>query len=88
MFSYGAKMPRVNWATQLASINLPLPPTKEQKKIANYLKERNSGISNLKTNLKTQISTLEQYRKSLIHECVTGKRRITKKDLKEVQPNV
>ena len=26
MLAYGAKMPRVNWPTQLAQFNLPLPP--------------------------------------------------------------
>jgi type I restriction enzyme S subunit len=32
-----------------------------------------------------QIDTLTAYRKSLIHECVTGQRRITDADLAKVE---
>jgi type I restriction enzyme S subunit len=35
--AYGAKMPRVSWATQLSQFNIPLPPLTEQKLIAAYL---------------------------------------------------
>ncbi len=35
--SYGAKMPRVNWNTQLASFEIPLPPNEEQKAICGFL---------------------------------------------------
>ena len=31
---------------------------------------------------RAQINTLTSYRKSLIHECVTGQRRVTEADLK------
>jgi len=31
--------------------------------------------------IEAQIATLVAYRKSLIHECVTGQRRITEEDL-------
>jgi type I restriction enzyme S subunit len=34
MLAYGAKMPRVNWPTQLAQFNLPLPLLPEQQRIA------------------------------------------------------
>ena len=70
-------MPRVNWPTQLATINIPIPPKTEQLQISNYIKAKTEEVMRLQTNIKNQISTLEQYRKSLIHECVTGKRRIT-----------
>jgi len=33
------------------------------------------------TNIEAQITTLTAYRKSLIHECVTGQRRITEEDV-------
>lgn len=62
---------------------LPLPPTKEQHKICEYLDEKNTDFKKLKENIETQIMTLQQYRKSLIHECVTGKRRVTEDDLKD-----
>jgi len=35
--------------------------------------------------LRQQIDTLTAFRKSLIHECVTGQRRITEEDLKRVK---
>lgn len=76
MMAYGAKMPRVNWPTQLAKINMPLPPKEEQHRIADYIDAKCAEIGNLRKNITDQISTLENYRKSLIHECVTGKRRI------------
>jgi len=55
---------------------IPLPPREEQSKIAYFLNGKISEIQNIKKNIQNQISTLNQYRKSLIHECVTGKRRI------------
>lgn len=81
MSAYGAKMPRVNWPTQLAKINMPLPPKEEQHYIADYLDVKCTEIDSLRKNITDQISTLEQYRKSLIHECVTGKRRIGADDI-------
>ena len=35
--------------------------------------------------IETQIATLTAYRKSLIHECVTGQRRVTESDLNRVK---
>ena len=59
----------------------PFPPLKEQSAIAEYLdaKERESHL--ISNTIETQIATLTAYRKSLIHECVTGQRRITEADL-------
>jgi type I restriction enzyme S subunit len=37
------------------------------------------------TGIENQITTLTAYRKSLIHECVTGQRRITEADLNHVK---
>lgn len=88
MLAYGAKMPRVNWPTQLAKINMPLPPKEEQHCIVDYLDAKCAEIDSLRKNISDQISTLENYRKSLIHECVTGKRRITEAHLKEIEAHV
>ena len=70
--------------TQLAKIPLLIAPISEQIVIAEYLDARITEIKMLKDNLNTQIKALNQYRKSLIHECVTGKRRITDDDLKQI----
>ena len=59
----------------------PFPPLKEQSAIAEYLdaKERESHL--ISNTIESQIATLTAYRKSLIHECVTGQRRVTEADL-------
>jgi len=62
-----------------------LPPLREQDEIASFLDAKTSGILELEINLHDQVKALEQYRKSLIHECVTGKRRITENDLKQIE---
>ncbi len=59
------------------------PPLSEQVCISSHLKQKTTQIEKLKKNIVKQIETLELYRRSIIHECVTGKRRITEKDLKE-----
>ncbi|NWH04034.1 restriction endonuclease subunit S [Desulfobacter latus] len=68
----------------LAYTEIYLPEIKEQIKIANYLDQKIFQIEKLKKNITQQIETLELYRKSIIHECVTGKRRVTEDDLKEL----
>lgn len=48
-----------------------LPSTMEQKRIADFLDKKCSEIDSLTEDIKTQIETLEQYKKSLITETVT-----------------
>jgi len=62
-----------------------LPLIGEQKQIVEYLDSKIDMLHVLQENLSNQISALEQYRKSLIHECVTGKRRIIEEDMRVVQ---
>ncbi len=68
---------------KIGSLYSVFPPKSEQIKIACHLDKKISQIEKLKKNIVKQIETLELYRKSIIHECVTGKRRITQNDLKE-----
>jgi type I restriction enzyme, S subunit len=60
---------------------VPFPPKEEQVQIAQYLDIRIGEIRTAKTILNSQIDTLVTYRKSLIHECVTGQRRISETDV-------
>jgi type I restriction enzyme S subunit len=83
--AYGAKMPRVNWETQLASFNLPLPPAEEQETICSFLDAKLGELKSIVESIEAQITTLTDYRKSLIHECVIGKRRIAEADLNHVK---
>jgi len=55
---------------------LPLPNIEEQKTIADYLDKACTNIDKTKETIAKQIKTLTQYRQSLIHECVTGKKRV------------
>jgi type I restriction enzyme S subunit len=73
----------LNTAT-VGQIFIPVPSLKEQAQIVKNLDQKCGEINELKKNIENQIDTLEKYRNSLIHECVTGKRRITEKDLKEL----
>ncbi|OGW33028.1 MAG: hypothetical protein A2X58_10435 [Nitrospirae bacterium GWC2_56_14] len=60
------------------------PPKKEQEEIAEYLDAKEKDVLAVKETLNQQISTLLAYRKSLIHECVTGQKRITEADVKHL----
>ena len=64
---------------------IPLPPLPEQRAICDFVERKNSDYSNLSTQIQRQIETLLAYRKSLIHECVTGQRRISEADVNRVQ---
>lgn|GEM_PF-2128026 len=69
-------------------LRIPVPPYEEQIRISSWLK--NSIVKNeeLVSILRKQIATLTAYRKSLIHECVTGQRRISEDDVKRVTERV
>lgn len=54
---------------------IAFPPIDEQIEITNYLNARCSSIENLIEKKKQLLSELESYKKSLIYEYVTGKKR-------------
>lgn len=56
---------------------LPIPPLPEQQKIADYLDRKCAEIDNVISEKKQQLETLEEYKKSLIFEYVTGKKEVT-----------
>lgn len=58
---------------QVPLIDIPL---KEQYKIADYLDSKCSEIDALLQNYEDQIATLEEYKKSIIYEYVTGKKEV------------
>jgi type I restriction enzyme S subunit len=63
----------------------PVPPLKEQAAIAEYLDAKEHESHLISSTIESQIATLTAYRKSLIHECVTGQRRVTEADIKRVE---
>ena len=71
LLAYGAKMPRVNWPTQLAQFNLPLPPLPEQNRIAAYLDASCAAIDAAVSAKRRQLDTLDALRMSIIQRAVT-----------------
>lgn len=58
------------------NFELPVPPIEEQQAIADYLNKKCSEIDTLISKKQTIVTELESYKKSLIYECVTGKREV------------
>lgn len=54
-----------------------VPPLSEQQSIANYLDQKCSEIDKLISIKQQKIEKLKDYKKSLIFECVTGKRKVS-----------
>ena len=81
LYVTGAAQPKLT-KENLGRYKIIVPPEEEQNVIAEYLDVKVQEFEKLEENIKDQISTLQQYRKSLIHECVTGKRRITDADVR------
>jgi type I restriction enzyme S subunit len=71
--------------TKVGEFPIPLPPLAEQEAICIYLDEKLAELKRLVVGIESQIATLIAYRKSLIHECVTGQRRITEADVTAAQ---
>lgn len=72
-------------STELKRLRVVIPPIDEQKEVCREIERRTKEVNAVKTVISSQIATLTAYRKSLIHECVTGKRRITEGDMQRVQ---
>lgn len=75
--------PNINYI-QIGGNYIPLPPVPEQELIVNHIEQRLQGIKMIRLSLESQIATLTAYRQSLIHECVTGQRRVTEADVRRV----
>ena len=61
---------------QFGAILAPVPPIEEQQQIADYLDKKCKEIEGVIADKQSQIETLESYKKSLIYECVTGKKEV------------
>lgn len=61
---------------KFACLPVLIPTTEEQQQIADHLDQETQRLDQLKANLNQQINVLTDYKKSLIYECVTGKKRI------------
>lgn len=67
------------WRLQTSSFmnfKVPVPPTNEQKEIADYLDNKVAEIDSIIAAKQEQLATLADYKKSLIFEYVTGKKEV------------
>ena len=69
----------------LGLIRIPAPSIETQCEVVASLNTAEEQRSKLFSNIESQIATLIDYRKSLIHECVTGQRRISETDVAKVE---
>ena len=71
-------------STRYCRLMIPLPPVTEQHAICEHVAAKVGELKGVFSTIEAQIATLIAYRKSLIHECVTGQRRIAEADLNRV----
>lgn len=71
----GSGQPNLN-AGLISSFIIPLPPKEEQQPIIDYLDLKCSQIDKLIALKQQKIEKLQQYKKSLIYEYVTGKKEV------------
>ncbi|MDE6834219.1 MAG: restriction endonuclease subunit S, partial [Ruminococcus sp.] len=58
------------------NIYITLPPAEEQEEISAFLDKKCENIDNIISAKKQQLQIMEDYKKSLVYECVTGKRKV------------
>ena len=72
-------------STRYCRLLIPLPPLREQHAICEHLDSRLAELKGVVATIEHQIETLTAYRKSLIHEYVTGQRRVPEADVKRAE---
>ena len=70
-----ATIPNIG-ANKYNDYELPIPPLAEQNTIVDYLDEKCAAIDGIIADKETLIADMEAYKKSLIFETVTGKRKV------------
>ena len=78
-YKYGRGIMMMRWrtySTEFKQISIPLPPLSEQQTIASYLDEKTSQIDSLIAIKQEKITELKDYKKSIIYEYVTGKKKV------------
>lgn len=76
MSTYGTKMPRAN-INFINNLTIPLPPATEQKNIVECIMKKIGKINLLIGIKNSKIDKLNNYKKSLIYEYVTGKKEVS-----------
>jgi restriction endonuclease S subunit len=73
--TYGTKMPRASWDF-IRNLAITVPDDSEQQAIADYLDEECAKIDAIIKDKQAAVDTMCEYKKSLIYEYVTGKKRV------------
>ena len=73
LLSMGSAQPNIS-TKSMKTYKITLPPIHEQQAIADFLDEKCSKIDQIINRKQIFIEQLEEYKQSLIYECVTGKR--------------
>lgn len=73
--SISSAQPKFN-KTELRNIKMMQPPKEEQEQIVRYLDKKTKLIDDSIAIKQKQLETLEEYKKSLIYEYVTGKKEV------------
>ena len=82
-YSVGRGIMAMRWRTyssEFRNITVPVPSMQEQREIAEFLDKKCSIIDQIILHKEKQLESIQQHKKSLIYEYVTGKKRV-----KEVQ---
>lgn len=74
-FSEGTKMPRIN-IEKIKNWKFYFPPIEDQRQFVKKMDKLTTDIEKLICLKQQKILELEQYKKSLIYECVTGKKEV------------
>lgn len=79
-YSNGSAIKNIPPFSVLKKQHIPLPGLEEQKRIAFYIRRQSCLLDGLIDEKRQQLQVMQEYKKSLIYEYVTGKKRV-----KEVQ---
>lgn len=64
------------YSSEFRNITVPVPPMQEQREIAEFLDKKCSMIDQIILQKEKQLKSIQQHKKSLIYEYVTGKKRV------------
>lgn len=70
--TYGSKMPRAEWDF-IGKMEVPIPNIETQEEIVNHIKTDTQKIDRAIHTVQQEIELIEEYKKSLIYQAVTGK---------------
>ena len=81
-YRYGRGIMMMRWRTyssEFKKIKMPLPSIKEQHQIVDYLDKKIAEVDSVVQEKKEQLETIAQYKKSIIFEYTTGKKRVVRR---------